>query len=187
MKFLELVLIALGLSMDAFAVSISIGLSVKKPKHYELIIPGVYFGFFQALMTFVGYFSGTFFATKIQYLDHWIAFILLSLTGGKMILESFSKTEKNIEGNPFLIFKMLLLSIATSIDALIVGITLPFFEINILSTVLLIGLITFFLSIIGVKVGNICGKNCKSKAQFIGGAILITLGLKVLIEHLFFS
>ena len=185
MGILELILISLGLSMDAFAVSITLGLSVQKPKTIEILIPGLYFGFFQAFMTFIGNFAGTLFLIKIQFLDHWIAFILLCFIGGKMIWESFKKTDNTIDKQQFKFFNMLLLAVATSIDALAVGITLPFFNINIYHAVVLIGAVTFFISIAGVMVGNICGIKFKSRAEIAGGTILIMLGIKILIEHLF--
>jgi len=181
----EILVIAVGLSMDAFAVSITLGLSVKKPKLIEYFIPGIYFGSFQAIMPLIGYFTGTLFAAKIQNFDHWIAFILLGFIGGKMISDSFSKEEP---GNnvSFHFFKMFLLAIATSIDALTVGVTFAFFQINIFIAILIIGLTTFMISIAGVKAGNIFGIRFKSKAEFFGGAVLVILGLKILIEHLFF-
>ncbi|MDR1231877.1 MAG: manganese efflux pump MntP family protein [Spirochaetaceae bacterium] len=186
MFFLEIVLIAVGLAMDAFAVSITLGLSVTKPKVKELIIPGIYFGAFQALMPAIGYFVGTYFVHAIQKLDHWIAFALLGFIGGKMIKESFSK-EKNKEKPAEYMFgftKMLVLAIATSIDALVVGITFAFFEVNIFKAILITGMITFIISISGVKIGNIFGTKFKSKAEFIGGAVLILIGIKILIEHI---
>jgi len=185
MGFWEIFLIAVGLSMDAFAVSITLGLSVKKPKIIEYLIPGIYFGFFQALMPLIGYFAGTLFADKISNIEHWVAFALLGLVGGNMIRESFSK-EEEIKENPFNFIKMLLLAIATSIDALAVGVTFAFFQINIFVTIIIIGLTTFIISIIGVKIGNIFGTKFKSKAEFVGGAVLVILGAKILIEHLFF-
>jgi len=187
MGLLEIILIAIGLSMDAFAVSITLGLSVKKPKIKEVLIPGIYFGFFQALMPLIGYFSGISFSEKIQNFDHWIAFVLLGFIGGKMIVESFSKEKKKINENLFLFTKMLLLAIATSIDALAVGVTFSFFDVNIFKSILIIGLITFCISIGGVKIGNLFGAKFKSKAEFFGGTVLILLGLKILIEHLFMS
>ena len=186
MGLLEIVLIAVCLSMDAFAVSITIGLSVDKPKIKEFLLPGIYFGSFQALMPLIGYLSGTYFVGSIQGIDHWVAFVLLGAIGGKMIKESFSREEKKIGANPFQFFKMLFLAIATSIDALAVGITFAFFAVNIFSAVIIIGLTTFFISAGGVKIGNICGTKFKAKAEFIGGAILIALGFKILIEHLLF-
>jgi len=186
MKFWEIFLIAVGLSMDAFAVSITLGLSVKKPKAIEILIPGLYFGFFQALMPFIGFFAGTYFAKDIQFLDHWVAFVLLGFIGGKMVKDSFSKDEEKMEENPFMVVKMLLLAVATSIDALAVGITFAFFKLNIYTAILIIGLTTFCISTAGVITGNIFGVKFKSKAEFIGGAVLVVLGLKILIEHLLF-
>jgi putative Mn2+ efflux pump MntP len=187
MGLLEIIIIAVGLSMDAFAVSVTLGLSVQKPKIKEIIIPGIYFGFFQALMPLIGYFTGINFAAKIQSLDHWIAFVLLGFVGGKMIWESFSKEEKQINKNPFRFTKMFFLSIATSIDALAVGITFSFFEINIFRAIIITGLTTFCISIAGVKIGNIFGAKYKSKAEFVGGAVLVILGMKILVEHLFYN
>ena len=187
MSLLEIILIAIGLSMDAFAVSITLGLSVRKPKMKEVFIPGAYFGFFQALMPFIGYFAGTYFAGRIQSLDHWISFVLLGIIGGKMIKESFSNDDEKVSGNPFQFTKMLILAIATSIDALAVGITFAFFEINIFKAIIIIGLTTFGISLCGVKIGNVFGAKFKSKAEFLGGAVLVILGIKILIEHLFFN
>jgi putative Mn2+ efflux pump MntP len=171
--------------MDAFAVSITIGLSVKKPKIIEILIPGFYFGFFQALMPLIGFFAGTYFAKYIQFLDHWVAFVLLGFIGGKMIKDSFSKDEERGNENPFVFIKMLLLAIATSIDALAVGITFAFFKLNIFTAILITGLTTFCISTAGVITGYKFGAKFKSKAEFIGGAILIVIGFKILIEHLF--
>jgi putative Mn2+ efflux pump MntP len=186
MGLLEIILIAIGLSMDAFAVSITLGLSVQRPGIKEALIPAIYFGFFQALMPLIGYFSGIHFVHKIQNLDHWVAFALLGLIGGKMIKESFSKEEKKTNQNPFQFATMLLLAIATSIDALAVGITFSFFEINIFLVIVITGLTTFFISMGGVKTGDLFGTKYKSKAEFLGGTVLILLGIKILVEHLFF-
>jgi len=180
----EIVIIAIGLSMDAFAVSITLGLSARKPKLKEFLMPGLYFGFFQALMPLIGYFAGINFANKIQNSDHWAAFILLGVIGGKMIKDGFSKKEDKVNENPYIAGTMLLLAIATSIDALAVGITFAFFKVNIFSAIIIIGLTTFCISIGGVKIGNIFGTKFKSKAEFIGGAVLVILGIKILIEHL---
>jgi putative Mn2+ efflux pump MntP len=185
MGFWEIIVIAVGLSMDAFAVSITLGLSVRKPKIIETLIPGIYFGFFQALMPLAGFFTATYFARKIQHLDHWVAFALLGFIGGKMIKDSFSKEEEKPDEAPFKFIKMLLLAIATSIDALAVGITFAFFEVNIFMAILITGLTTFCISIAGVKIGNLFGAKFKSKAELAGGAVLVILGLKILIEHLF--
>jgi len=187
MKLFEIILIAVGLSMDAFAVSITLGLSVEKPKAKEIITPGVFFGFFQALMPIIGYFAGTYFAAKIQQFEHWVAFILLGIIGGNMIRESLSKKEKEeADEDSFQFIKMLVLAIATSIDALAIGVTFAFFKINIFIAAAIIGSITFIISMAGVKIGNLFGTKFKSKAEFIGGAVLVLLGIKIVIEHLFF-
>ena len=185
MRLPEIFLIAIGLSMDAFAVSITFGLSIKKPKLIEYLIPGLYFGFFQACMPLIGFFAGTHFAGRIQSFGPWAAFLILGFIGGKMIKESFSKDET--PKNSFRFGKMIILAILTSIDALAVGVTFAFFEINIFKAIAIIGVTTFLIAIGGVKVGNICGVMFKSKAGFIGGAVLIVIGLKILIEHLFFT
>jgi putative Mn2+ efflux pump MntP len=186
MKLLDIILIAIGLSMDAFAISITFGLSVKKPKIIEYFIPGIYFGVFQALMPFIGYFAGTLFFFFFQEFDHWVAFVLLGFIGGKMIKEFFSLFEEKTKENSFRFITMLLLAIATSIDALVVGVTFAFFAVNIYFAIIVIGLTTFCISVLGVKIGNIFGKKYKSKAEFVGGAALVLLGAKILIEHLFF-
>jgi putative Mn2+ efflux pump MntP len=188
MSLLEIVLIAVGLSMDAFAVSITLGLSVKDLRLKRMIIPGAYFGFFQALMPAVGFFAGIRFANRIQNLDHWIAFVLLGFIGGKMIKDSFSK-EKNKEADEysFKFIKMLVLSLATSIDALAVGITFAFLKVDIFKSILITGITTFFISICGVKIGNIFGTRFKSKAELIGGLVLVIIGIKIVIEHVFFN
>jgi len=186
MGFLEILLIAVGLSMDAFAVSITLGLSAQKPKLGEYLLPGIYFGFFQALMPLIGYFAATHFANKIQHLDHWIAFGLLGLIGGKMIKDSFAKDDEAQGAPSFHVVKMLLLAVATSIDALAVGITFAFFTINIFTAILITGLTTFCISTAGVKIGNLFGARFKSKAECAGGIVLVLLGVKILIEHLFF-
>ncbi|MDR2342021.1 MAG: manganese efflux pump MntP family protein [Campylobacteraceae bacterium] len=170
--------------MDAFAVSIVLGLSAKRLKH--AVIPSAYFGLFQTFMPIAGYFAGIYFASKIQDSDHWIAFILLGLIGGKMIKDGFSKEGGNIDKNPFGHIKILILAVATSIDALVIGITFAFFEVDIYKAALIIGVITFFISICGVMMGGIFGVKFKSKAEFIGGAVLIAIGMKILIEHTFF-
>ncbi|MDR2865432.1 MAG: manganese efflux pump MntP family protein [Spirochaetaceae bacterium] len=186
MGSLEILLIAVGLSMDAFAVSISLGLSVKELKLKETLIPGLYFGLFQALMPAAGYFAGIHFANKIQNTEHWIAFALLGFIGGKMIKDSLSKesSEEKTGSYSFHFTKMLVLAIATSIDALAAGITFAFFRVNIFKAVMITGVVTFFISICGVKIGNIFGIKFKSKAEFIGGTILVLLGIKIVIEHI---
>ena len=184
MGIVELILIALGLSMDAFAVYICKGLSTEKlyPKHYLII--GAWFGGFQALMPTIGYFLGTTFHTYITSFDHWVAFILLAIIGGNMIKESFSKYDDSVDSS-FSPKNMVVLAIATSIDALAVGITLALLQgVNIAFSVATIGIITFVLSAVGLKVGNIFGAKYKSRAELVGGIILVLIGLKILLEHL---
>ena len=185
MGFFEIALIAVSLSMDAFAVSIVLGLSLKRVKIIHYFIPGIYFGFFQALMPFIGYFTGINFFGKIQNMDHWIAFMVLGFIGVKMIKDSISKTEKKINENAFGPINMLFLAVATSIDALAVGVTFSFFDVSIFNSILIIGCTTFFISIAGVKAGILFGMKFKSKAEFMGGAALLILGTKILIQHLF--
>ena len=185
MGLLELFLIAVGLSMDAFAVSVCKGLSERqlKAKHYLII--GAWFGGFQALMPAVGYFLlGSTFEQYNPAVDHWIAFVLLCFIGGNMIREALSKDEEKLDAS-FSFKTMLLLAIATSIDALAVGITFALLpDVNIVAAVLFIGATTFILSAIGLKVGNVFGTKYKSKAELAGGVILILIGTKILLEHL---
>ncbi|MDR0553397.1 MAG: manganese efflux pump MntP family protein [Treponema sp.] len=188
MGLLEIALIAVSLSMDAFAVSITLGLSRKKQGLREIITPGLYFGLFQALMPTVGYFAGIYFSQKIQTMDHWIAFVLLGFIGGKMIKDSLSKKDNKEQEQYSLQFaKMIVLALATSIDALAIGITFAFFKVNIFFSAAIIGISTFFISMLGVKIGGIFGLRFKSKAEFAGGAVLVMLGIKIVIEHVFLS
>ena len=183
MNLVSLFLIAVGLSMDAFAVSICKGLAMKKITIKKALIVGLWFGGFQALMPAIGYLLGTQFEKYITNIDHWIAFVLLFIIGGNMIKEALSKEEE--EANDSLAFKeMLLLALATSIDALAVGVTFAFLKVQIIPAVSFIGVITFTLSAIGVKIGNIFGSRYKSKAELAGGIILILMGCKILLEHL---
>ncbi len=183
MSTITLFIIAVGLSMDAFAISVCKGLSMKKVTLKKSLIVGLWFGGFQALMPLIGYLLGSRFERYITAIDHWIAFILLSLIGISMIREALSKEEECQDDS--LAFKtMLVLAIATSIDALAVGITFAFLQVSILPAVGFIGTITFFLSMVGVKVGNVFGTRYKSKAELAGGIILILMGLKILLEHL---
>lgn len=186
MGTIELILISIGLSMDAFAVAVCKGLSMRKVSLKNALIVALWFGFFQAFMPILGYFLGRSFEKYISSFDHFIAFFLLSFIGVNMIIDSFSKVEN--ETDESLKFSvMLLMAVATSIDALAVGITFAFFieGIKHLSlAVLLIGIITFLLSFFGVKIGSIFGRNCKAKASRAGGCILILLGTKILLEHL---
>lgn len=188
MSLIELILIAIGLSMDAFAVSVCKGLAVNKLKFRHFIITGLWFGGFQALMPAIGYFLGASFEKYITSVDHWIAFILLLIIGGNMIKEAFEKGNECECCNESASFKprtMLMLAIATSIDALAVGITFAFLIKQIqymLLAVSLIGIITFIFSACGIGIGNIFGTKYKSKAEFAGGLILICIGLKILLE-----
>lgn len=183
MNLFSLFLIAVGLSMDAFAVSICKGLAMKKITIKKALIVGLWFGGFQGLMPAIGYLLGTQFEKYITNIDHWIAFVLLFIIGGNMIKEALSKEEE--EANDSLAFKeMLLLALATSIDALAVGVTFAFLKVQIIPAVSFIGVITFTLSAIGVKIGNIFGSRYKSKAELTGGIILILMGCKILLEHL---
>jgi len=183
MGILEIVLISLGLAMDAFAVAVCKGLAMKKTDWKKAIIIALYFGIFQAIMPTIGYLLGSAFESYITSIDHWIAFILLTLIGGNMIKEAFSQKEE--KENDKVDFKsMLVLAIATSIDALAIGVTLAFFDVNLLLAVSMIGIITFGLSILGVKIGNKFGDKFQNKAEIAGGIILIFIGLKILLEHL---
>ena len=182
--FWELVVLAIGLSMDAFAVSICKGLALQRVSWKECCIAGAWFGGFQALMPLLGYLLGTQFEQFVTSVDHWIAFVLLGIIGGNMIREALSKDEDKLNGS--LAFKtMLLLAIATSIDALAVGITFAFLPgTRIAPAVALIGSITFVFSAAGIRLGNVFGLRYKRKAEFAGGVILILLGTKILLEHL---
>ena len=184
MDILELLLIAAGLSMDAFAVSICKGLSVQrlKPRHY--LLTGAWFGGFQALMPSIGFLLGSAFDQYISAFDHWIAFVLLAFIGGNMVRESLSGDEE-CHDDSFGLRTMFLLAVATSIDALAVGVTFALLpDVHILSAVSLIGATTFLLSALGLKVGNVFGLRYKARAELAGGVILILMGLKILLEHL---
>lgn len=183
MGITEIVLIAIGLAMDAFAVSICKGLSMKKMNWRKAIIVGAYFGVFQGLMPIIGYFLGTTFETFVTKIDHWIAFGLLVFIGINMLKEAFSTETENC--NDKVDFKtMIVLAIATSIDALAVGITFAFLGVNILSSAVIIAIITFLVCVIGVKIGNKFGDKYERKAETVGGLILILMGIKILLEHL---
>lgn len=180
----ELLILAAGLSMDAFAVSICKGLSMKEIKLKHGVIAGIYFGGFQALMPLAGYLLGVNFKGLIENFDHWIAFILLGLIGGNMIREALAKGEEEELSTSFGPKSMIPLAVATSIDALAVGVTFAFLQVKVLPAVSMIGIITFLFSFAGVKIGNAFGLKYKSKAEFTGGIILILIGLKILLEHL---
>ena len=183
MSLLELFLLAVGLSMDAFAVSVCKGLSVRRGSMKQALTVGIWFGGFQALMPFLGYLLGITFSSPITSIDHWIAFVLLAFIGFNMIREARSDEEN--ESNDRFDFKtMLPLAVATSIDALAVGVTFAFLRVNIVPAVSFIGCITFLLSAIGLKAGNIIGAKNRSRAEFAGGLVLILMGIKILLEHL---
>ena len=183
----ELLLLAVGLSMDAFAVSVCKGLALRRATFRAEITCGVWFGGFQALMPLIGFFLGTLFAVAIQVVDHWIAFGLLAIIGVNMLKEAMSKEEEcGCESSADLSLKtMFVMAVATSIDALAVGISLAMVgNVNIFFAVALIGICTCLLSMLGVKIGNVFGSRFESKAEIAGGVILILLGLKILLEHL---
>ena len=182
MGFVELLLIAVGLSMDAFAVSICKGLSVQKVKPKHAACVALYFGGFQALMPLIGYFLGSSLKSLIESYDHWIAFVLLALIGVNMIREAFGKEEK--QNDSFSFRTMFMMAIATSIDALATGVSFAVTDTNIWLAISLVGATTFAFSAAGVKIGNAFGLKYKSKAEVIGGLILILMGVKILVEHL---
>ncbi len=183
MSLFELFVLAVGLSMDAFAVSVCKGLAMKQINIKKAAIVGAWFGGFQALMPLIGWLLGSRFKSYITAIDHWIAFVLLLIIGANMIKESFDKSEEGADAS--LGFKlMLMLAVATSIDALAVGVTFAFLDVNIWWAIIFIGCVTFTLSAIGVKVGSVFGVKYKSKAELAGGIILILIGTKILLEHL---
>ncbi len=183
MSLFELFVIAIGLSMDAFAVSVCKGLSVGKVQVKHVLTAGIYFGGFQAIMPFLGYTLGVQFSSLIESFDHWIAFVLLGIIGFNMIKESCKCADEL--NSSFSFTAMFPLAVATSIDALAVGVTFAAVQIeNIGLAVTLIGIITFILSAVGIKAGNVFGLKYKSKAEKLGGIVLILIGIKILIEHI---
>lgn len=182
MGLLELFIVSVGLAMDAFAVSICKGLSLGKIKMKHMAIAGLWFGGFQALMPAIGYFVGSLFADRIEAVDHWIAFVLLAIIGVSMIKEA-SQEDDEMDAcmDPKCMF---VLAVATSIDALAVGVSFAFLRVSIVWSVIFIGVITFMLSAIGVKIGSVFGAKYKSKAEIAGGIVLIIIGAKILLEHL---
>ena len=185
MGLIELFLIAVGLSMDAFAVSVCKGLAMPKCTFKKAAIVGLWFGGFQALMPAIGYILGAQFQEAIASIDHWIAFVLLALIGGNMIREALGDDEEEADAS-LDVKTMFLLAVATSIDALAIGITFAFLKVNIIPAVCFIGSVTFIISFAGVKIGNVFGARYKNKAEIVGGVILILLGLKILLEQLGF-
>ncbi len=185
MSIWEIIVIGIGLSMDAFAVSVCKGLSVRKIKPKHSVIAGAYFGGFQALMPVIGWLLGRQFESLIKSFDHWIAFVLLGLIGANMIREAFSEEEN--QNDSFSPKTMLPLAVATSIDALAVGVTFAFLDVSIVPAALCIGVTTFILSAAGIRTGAVFGARFQAKAEIAGGIVLILMGIKILIEHLFFG
>lgn len=183
MDLFTLLTLAVGLAMDAFAVSICKGLAMREKVLKKGVIVGLWFGGFQALMPTIGFFLGTQFKDQITSIDHWIAFVLLGLIGINMVKEALSNDEEQADDS-IAVKEMFMLAVATSIDALAVGITFAFLNVHIVSAALMIGVCTFLISFVGVKIGNIFGTKYKSKAELAGGIILILLGFKILFEHL---
>lgn len=186
MSLPELFIIAVGLSMDAFAVAVCKGLSMQRMNRAHAVVIGLYFGFFQAIMPLAGYYLGYHFKDAITSVDHWIAFILLLIIGANMIKEALASGEDERLDPSIDVKSMLILAVATSIDALAVGVTFAFLKVRIAAAVSFIGIVTFLLSIAGVWAGNLFGAKYKARAEIAGGIILILMGAKILIEHLFF-
>ncbi|MFA0815778.1 MAG: manganese efflux pump MntP family protein [Anaerofustis sp.] len=187
MGFIQLLLIGIGLSMDAFAVSVCKGLKMRTVDKKYMLLISIFFGAFQALMPVIGWILGKQFEQYITSYDHWIAFVLLAFVGVKMIMEAIKPDEEDdceVCAVSYDIKEVLVLAVATSIDALAVGITFAFLSVNILSAVLIIGITTFLLSMLGVIVGNRFGIRYKSKAELAGGIVLVLIGVKILLEHL---
>ncbi len=186
MGITELLLVAVGLSMDAFAVAVCKGLNMSKINYKRGLLIALFFGVFQALMPMIGWLLGVQFEEYIVSVDHWVAFVLLGFIGGKMIAEAFEKEKEDCCPDKFSIGELFVLAIATSIDALAVGITFALIppEIGISGSVALIGMITFALSFVGVIIGNKFGAKYKKRAELAGGIILCLMGVKILLEHL---
>lgn len=201
MDILSIILIAIGLSMDAFAVSVTNGIIIKDIKMGHALKIGLYFGAFQAVMPIIGWLAGSQFEEYIISIDHWIAFVMLAFIGGKMIWEAYGAEDNETETveemcevavskqntvceDPLRIGRLIVLAVATSIDALAVGISFAFLRVSIIQSAALIGMITFIICFAGVYIGNKCGCLLKRKAEIVGGLILICIGLKILLEHL---
>lgn len=185
MEISEIIIIGIGLAMDAFAVSICKGLSIQKLNFKKIFIIGLYFGLFQMIMPILGYGLGNSFQSLVSNIDHWVVFVLLLIIGINMIKEAFDDEDEK-KNEALDIKTMLLLAIATSIDAFAVGITFALFEVNVIISVIIIGVITFCISMLGVMIGNKFGDRFQNKSEFIGGVILIIIGVKILLEHLNF-
>ena len=188
MGYIEIFFIAVSLAMDAFAVSVSNGLMLPKIQIKHAIIFGLFFGVFQFIMPLIGWACGSRFSQYIVNVDHWVAFVLLSLIGGKMVYETFKDDENNVrdEKNIMSFSNLTILAIATSIDALAVGVTFALVKVNVLSASVIIGIVAFILSFVGVMLGKKIGSVFQTYAERIGGLVLIGIGIKILIEHLFF-
>ncbi len=184
MSFIELILTAIALSMDAFAVSVTTGITLRRPRPWQAIKPGLFFGGFQALMPLIGYIAGRSVAVYIESVDHWIAFALLAAIGGKMIWDIWHEDGDAESADPTRTLALLVMAVATSIDALAVGISLALLSVNIWWAITIIGCTTCALSIAGVLLGNRLGELFKKRATLVGGLILIAIGAKILIEHL---
>lgn len=186
MTLTELLIIAIGLSMDAFAVSIGKGLSLRAVRLRHYLLAGLWFGGFQALMPLVGYACGVSFAEAVASIDHWIAFVLLAIIGGKMVWDALAGEEESSDAD-FSVRTMFLLAVATSIDALAVGVSFAFLHVDLTRSVITIGLTTALFSAAGVQIGHLFGNRWRSHAELLGGVVLISMGLKILVEHLFFN
>ena len=186
MTLTELLIIAIGLSMDAFAVSIGKGLSLRCVQFRHYLLAGLWFGGFQALMPLVGYGCGVSFAEAVASIDHWIAFVLLAIIGGKMVWDALSGEEEPSDAD-FSVRTMFLLAVATSIDALAIGVSFAFLHVDLLLSVTIIGLTTFLFSSAGIEIGHLFGNRWRSRAELLGGVVLVAMGLKILVEHLFFN
>lgn len=184
LSIIDLILLSIGVAMDAFAVSIAKGLSAKRVTTVNYLCVGAWFGGFQALMPLIGFFAGVHFAHIVQSFDHWIAFVLLSFIGSKMLKDALSKDEEGTIKADFSFRNMLWLAIATSIDALAVGVSLAFLQVNIWLAIALMGFITFAFSAAGLKIGRVFGNRYKTSAEIAGGIILILIGIKILVSHL---
>ena len=184
MNIIDILFIGLGLSMDAFAVSVCKGLAMKKMDVKKALVCSLYFGVFQALMPLIGFLLGSGFKNVVSSIDHWIAFVLLGIIGINMIKEAKSCETVN---DAMDVKTMLTLAVATSIDALAIGVTFAFLKVSIIPAITIIGVTTFVCCFVGVKLGSIFGEKLKSKAEITGGVVLILIGTKILIEHLFFQ
>lgn len=184
MSIVEIMLLAIGLAMDAFAVAVTSGVAIKNLRIKHALLIGITFGGFQAIMPIIGWLAGIGLQQFLCHLDHWIAFVLLSIIGGKMIYEAFQLEDAEKPGNPLQAGVLLLLGVATSIDAMVVGVTFAMIKVAIFKPVALIGAVTFLLCLLGVYIGNKFGHFFEKKIEIFGGVVLILIGLKILIQHL---